>query len=180
MERTLHRRAPRFSSLLPRAYCLLPFLMLLTGCGYSTKEIYPASYRTVAVPIFENRTFYRGVEFELTEAVVKEIQDRTPYTVAGESGADTLLRGTVVRVDQGPLSRVRRGGGVPQEVEVTVVVDYEWVDLRTGRVLRGRKGFESIGRFVPTPPVSQPFEVAQRMASERLAEDLVSTMQSDW
>ena len=98
----------------------------------------------MAVPIFGNKTFYRGLEFELTEAVIKEIQDRTPYTVADERAADTVLRGTVSRVTQTRLSRVRRGG-VPQEVEVGLVVDFQWIDLRTGRVLRGRKGFVSVG-----------------------------------
>ncbi len=159
--------------------CLVLIPFLLAGCGYSAKELYPAEYATVAVPMFENRTFYRGIEMELSEALVKEIELRTPYKVVNRGGAATSLTGTVTGVEQSLVSR-RASGGLPQEVEVIVTVDFAWTDLRTGEPIRDRKGFEAVGRYVPARPVGQPFEVAQHAAVEQLADDIVSTMRADW
>jgi hypothetical protein len=47
----------------------------------------------VAVPIFENDTYVRDVEFELTDAVIKELEARASYKVTARMSADTLLTG---------------------------------------------------------------------------------------
>jgi len=152
---------------------------VLTGCGYASKDLFPDKYQTVATPIFENRTFYRGVEFELAEALTKQVQVRTSYKVVSPAVAQTILEGTITSIEQSQLSR-RRPGGVPQEIELTVTVDFTWKDLGSGDVIRGRRGFVAVGRYVPTSGVGEPFEVAQHQAVQRLARDIVSTMQSDW
>ncbi len=160
-------------------FALLVGVVVLPGCGYSSKELFPDTYQTVATPIFENRTFYRGVEFELAEALTKQVQSRTPYRVVSPGTAETILEGTITLIEQKQLSR-RRPGGVPQELELSVTVDFHWKDLRTGDVIRGRRGFVSVGRYIPTAGVGEPFEVAQHQAVQRLARDIVSTMQADW
>jgi hypothetical protein len=160
-------------------------LMLLTltlgqlGCGYSSKELVPTEVHTVAVPIFENRTFYRGIEFELAEAMVKQVESRTPYKVVAPGTAQTILEGTITDIEQTQLSR-RRPGGLPQEMEVTVTVDFVWKDLGRGGVIKDRRGFQAVGRYIPTAGIGEPFETAQHDAVERLARDIVSTMRSDW
>jgi len=157
----------------------LLILTLLSGCGYTTKEIFPKQYRTVAVPAFENQTFYRGIEFDLSEALTKEIESRTPYRVAPPSRADTRLTGTITKIDQDRLFRTEQAS-LPQQQEVLVTVNFRWQDLNRGEVIRNRAGFEAAGRFVPAAPVSQPFEVASRQAVQTLAREIVSTMQADW
>jgi hypothetical protein len=151
----------------------------LAGCGYDHKELFPQQYRTVAAPMFDNRSFYRGVEYDLAEALVKELELRTPYKVVSPPGADTILQGTITRVEQKLVAR-RRPGAMPQEMEVTVSVDFEWKDLRSGEIIRDRRGFEAVGRYVPTAPVGEAFEIAQHAAVENLAQDIVSTLQADW
>lgn len=153
--------------------------LALTGCGYSSKELFPDRYLTVAAPIFENRTFYRGMEFELAEALTKELESRTPYKVTAPNVAQTILEGTITNVEQSQLSR-RRPGGVPQEVELIVTVDFTWKDLGKGGVITDRRGFEAVGRYVPTAGVGEPFEVAQHAAIQRLARDIVSAMRTDF
>jgi len=170
--RRLHHRAA--------AVVLLAGLVLLVGaCGYHTKSLYPANVHTVAVPIFQNRTFYRGVEFDLTEAVIKEIERRTPYKVVASDKADTLLSGTITEVQQNVLSR-SEAGGLPQEMRVTLVVDLEWTDIRRGGVLRSRQGLSEVGRYIPARAVGQPYTTAQHEAVERMASLLVSTLRQDW
>ena len=165
----------RFRPLVGLSLALM--MLSLAGCGYTTKEIYPTRYQTVAVPMFENRTFYRGVEFDLSEALVKQIQSRTPYKVVSPSVADTMLTGTITRIEQETLSRTA-DAAVPQQQEVSVRVDFEWKNLNTGRTLRSRQGFEAVGRYVPTRPVRQPLDTAKQRAVQTLADEIVSTMQA--
>lgn len=149
------------------------------GCGYTGREPFPERFSSVAVPIFENATFERGVEFDLTEALTKELRSRTPYAVRRSASAQTTIEGEITHVARDMLSR-REVGGVPQEVEVSVTVDFAWVDARTGETILERRGFTAVGRHIPTAPVSEPAEVAKREAVQRLARDIVTELRADW
>jgi len=149
------------------------------GCAYTREPVYPADIRTVAVPIFENRSTYRDVQFDLTEALIKQIELRTPYKVVSPELADTVLRGSVVHVSQNVLSR-RRAGGLPQELEMQITAHLEWTDVRSGNVLRSRRGLTATGRYIPATPVGQPLEFARHAAVEHLAQSIVDLMRDDW
>lgn len=164
---------------LPLPFALLVLTLLLTGCGYSTTELYPTQYTTVTVPNFTNRSNDRNVEFTLREALVKELEQRTPYkAISGTGLADTQLVGTIVRIDRKLISRDATAG-LPQEIEVTVVVDFQWKDLRTGEVIRGYRGLSAAGQFVPNRTVGEFSEDGVRLAVSRLASDIVSRMRDD-
>lgn len=162
-----------------RAAWLAAAALTLTACGYRYADIYPAEFRTVAVPVFENRTFDRDVAYEVTEALIKHLESRTPYKTAGTDRADTLLRGTVTGVDRRPLSRTA-AGGLPQEIELVVTVDFAWIDQRRGEVLVAREGFTSVGRYVPTLPVGEDDARGRQAAAARLAADVVAQLRSGW
>lgn len=152
---------------------------VLGACGYTHEQLFRTDVRTVAVPILENRSYYQGIELDLTEALIKEIELRTPYKVTSSSEADTILQGVIVSVQQTRLSR-EKSGGVPQELEMRITVDYEWKNLHTGQVLRSREGFAGVGRYAPTRPISEPLEIGQHATVQRLATAMVSTMVADW
>jgi len=165
---------------------ILPMMLLLAvwlpgaaGCGYQHAETFPTEYETVAVPIFENRTFYKGVEFDLAEALSKQVTDRTPYRLAEPGSADTMLEGTIVQVEQMRVTRTSEGA-LPEQMEVQVVVDFVWKDLRRGEDIIGRQGFSAVGRYIPTAPIGEPFATAQHDAANRLAQDIVDQMRGDW
>jgi hypothetical protein len=166
--------ALRFALLLACSLTLLVF----AGCGYNAKPLYDTSIKTISLPIFANRTFYREVEFQLTEALTKQLEQTTPYKVVS-SGGDTQITGTILSVDQRLLSRTL-DAGVPQEVQVIVVAAYEWKDLRTGKIIRKRSELAGSGEYVPTNPVGEPIEIARHAAVSELAQQIVATMQTDW
>ncbi|MEM1099002.1 MAG: LPS assembly lipoprotein LptE [Planctomycetota bacterium] len=165
----------------------------LTGCGYTTAELYRDDVSSVALPIFENRTFERGVEADLAEALAKEVQRRTPYAVASSAGGgasgDTELVGTITAVRRQRLARTA-DTGLPQELEVRLIADVQWRDRRSGDVLMERRGLEEVGRYIPAGNVSagvdgggvlgEPFVVAQHAAVSRLAQAIVDAMRADF
>jgi hypothetical protein len=128
---------------------LVSILLLLTACsenrnftilGYSTQPNYDTSIRTVRVPIFKNLTQRRGLEFDLTNAVVREIELKTPFKVVGANcDADTELTGTIISYNKNILNRNQLNE--VREAETTLAVEVVWKDLRTGEILtRPRRG----------------------------------------
>ena len=164
---------------------VLAALATLVGCasdptkGYSTESSFPDDVRSVAIPIFENHTLFRDVEFDLTDALIKEIEARTPYKVLSSAKADTVLLGRIVRVEMNQLSR-SRVTRLSEEVLLTVTIDFEWKDLRTDAPLLERTGFSGHGLFVPSTPTGEPIELGQFSAVQGLARDIVAEMRSNW
>ena len=165
--------------------------ILLSGCGsysqsgdgstgtptYQWSSLYRQDVRTVAVPIFTNIDYHRGDEFELTKAVVTQIEQRTPYKVVDRDRADTILEGQITRVRTQSLS-AERGSNLPQEQLYTVKLNFTWKDLRTGRVLRERRGFEQSNAFYSTLGEGQG--KASLNTTEALALAIVQELQADW
>lgn len=157
----------------------------VSGCaadprsGYSAHDVWSDDIATVNVPIFENETFDRNLEFELTDALIKEIESRTPFKVAPLNRADSRLTGRIVTVEREQMSRSRRTG-LGEEAIVSVTLDFEWTDLRTGRTLVRRESFTGHGLFVPSEPAGEPIELGQVAAVQKLARDIVSEMRAPW
>jgi outer membrane lipopolysaccharide assembly protein LptE/RlpB len=147
--------------------------MLLAGCGYTTRPMYSAAYRTISV--FQNRSFRIGWEDRLTEAVKKNIEARTPMKVVTEK-ADTVLAGEIVDDSEAVLAK-RLGTNLPREVQVTVRVNFTWKE-RGGRVLVERKGFNRTATEIPQ--LAESAEDAEQLAIERLAAAIVDQMQEEW
>ena len=159
--------------------------MCVGGCasdptqGYSFASPFPQGITTIAVEVFENKTFDRGIEFELTDAVIKEIEARTPYKVTSESRADTILTGRIQRVERTQLSKSELTG-LSEEVTVSVTIDLHWRDLRTGKPLLALEAYTGHGLFVPSTPTGEPAEIGEFAVVQALAHDIVGEMRADW
>jgi hypothetical protein len=147
------------------------------GDGYKWSSLYRQDVRTVAVPIFTNVDFSRGDELALTKAVVMQIEQRTPYKVVNREKADTILEGQITRVRKQTLSSDRQSS-LPQEQLYTVRVDFTWKDLRTGKILVERRGFEQNATYYPT--LGEGRSQAQLNTAEQLAIAIVQELEADW
>jgi hypothetical protein len=193
--------------MLRRILLFLPALLLLQGCewdgnftllGYSTCPNYATSIHTVRVPIFKNVTYRRGVEFDLTRAVIREIEAKTPYKVVGEGcTADTELTGKIVALNKNVINRNQQNE--VREAETALAVEVVWRDLRSGEIFSQPKPgpgaapppppanasagpppvvVSSIGDFIPE--LGQSITTAQQQNVDRLAIQIVSMMEKPW
>ena len=165
---------------------LAPVLVgALPGCasdphqGYSFSDPHAQDVRTVAVPIFVNQTYSSGIEAELTDAIVKEIQRSTKWSVVSGSAADCTLSGTLTGMELRRLS-VQRDTGYVQEMAIQLRADFEFRDNRSGKVVTSRRGFEAVDTFVPARPTGERIEVGQAGATQRLARAIVAELRSAW
>jgi len=161
---------------------ILVWLLLLTGCGYTVGNGFNPEIRTVSIPIFENDTFRRGIEVQLTEAVQKEVQTRTPYRLAKGLNADTRLTGRIVQTRKDVLGENKYDD--PRELQQSLMIVTKWENLRTGEVLAQQE--------VPLSPTAIPLttqtefapEVGQSLATatqdtlDQLARRIVNMMES--
>ena len=164
---------------LPLLTLLVCLAASLQACGYRLGGGFSDTPQTVSVPVFDNRSGVPGLGADLSEAVIKAVQTRTPHRVARAGAASTRLEGTVRRVEQRLLSRTP-DASLPQEVEVLIVVDVTWLDNGTGDVLASARNLQQVGRFIPPAAVGERVEVADRQAVDRLAADIVGLMREGW
>lgn len=122
--------------------------------GYTTRPNYDPCIKTVYVPIFENQTFRRGLEFDLTRAVIREIEAKTPFKVTSDrSKADTELTGAIVGFNKNILNRNQLNE--QRETETVLTVSIVWKDLRTGEILSQPKAPQPSGpAFAPLPDLA--------------------------
>ncbi len=148
-----------------------------TAPGYKWHSLYREDVQTVAVPTFVNRSYYRGLEIELSKAVIQQMEAHTPYKVVSSQRADTILEGEIVAARAATLSQ-DANTGLPQEQMFTLVVSFTWKNLRTGQILVERRNFDQKASFFPTLGEGQT--TGEQDAVERLAVGIVQELQADW
>ena len=165
----------------------IALLASLAGCaGYQigNQSLYPAHIRTVYVPMFDSTSFRRNLGEQLTEAVQKEIELKTPYKVVHDAGADSILSGQIV----GETKRLVVGSrtGDPREIQVNLRVEVSWID-RFGGVIRQAEPIPlppeitDVGASANVvPEVGQSVAAAHQQAISRLAEQIVALMEAPW
>src|SRR5262249_43812202 len=119
----------------------------------------------------------RGVEFQLTQALVTQLEAHSPYKVVPKERADTILEGEVTSVKLETISQDAQLA-IPQEQLYVLSVNFTWKDLRTGRILVERRNFPQTPTFYPTLGENQ--FVGSQNAAEKLALGIVQEMQADW
>jgi hypothetical protein len=149
----------------------------LTGCGYSSDQLFRTDVKTVYVEMFESREFRRDLEFMLTEAVKKRIATDTPYRVAAKEKADTILTGEVLEERQAAFAPDFRSRQ-PRDKQMTLVVRVQWEDQRTGRILVDRPLLLQAVDYLP--PAGETEKAAQQKGMDRLAARIVAQMYNEW
>lgn len=167
---------------------IISLLMLLAGCGfhgdsdanpggYHWGSLYRQDIHTVCVPIFTTVDYHRGVEFQLSDALVKKIEEFTPYKVVPRDRADTILEGEIVSVRPEMLS-LNPNTATPQEERYTIVVNFTWKEISTGKILVSRTNFEEATSYFPILGESE--YVGSENTSEQLAAGIVHEMEAPW
>ena len=156
---------------------LLAGLCLLTGCGYSSSGLYREGIRTVYVEMFQSKEFRRGIEFELTEALRKQIDRSTPYRNAPKEKADTIITGEVLEWREATLGKDFLTA-LPRETAGTLAIKYRWQDMRTGKILVDQPRLLTTVEYVR--PVGETVYNGRDDAVDRLARRVVSSMATSW
>jgi len=161
--------------------CLVP------GCaGYQVgaNTLYNTEIKTVYVPIFESNSYRRNLGERLTEAVVRKIEQRTPYKVVHRPTADSILSGRLTNEVQQVTAVDDYNGTRQKKVELTVLV--QWKDRR-GNTLRSSSPilWNNAPSDITTssdmvPEMGHSYATASQGAIEKMADQIVDMMQNPW
>jgi hypothetical protein len=153
----------------------LPLWSCETFAGYqATNSLLPEGVQTVAIRMFDNQTRYRGFEFDVTRALVREIQTKTTLKIRELEGADSLLTGQILEFRQPILSednfdRIK-------EVQVRLTLSFTWKDLRTGKTLAEELVTESAEFAAPR---GENLSTSTQESFLRIAERIVHLMEAN-
>jgi len=154
--------------------------LTVCGCGggYSNESLYPAGVRSVYVEMFDNQSFRRGIEYELTDALAKRIEAGTPYKIVSDSSrADTVISGRIVQASDSALSTERQTGrALERQVRLRAVVD--WKNLKTGELLIDNGQVNASASYSQWQ--NQGFAYGSAVAANNLAEKIVELMEAGW
>ncbi len=117
-----------------RALVIL-LLIFSVGCvKYSFKGALPSSLKTIAIPLFKDRSGWPGLQEDLTTRVVDTfIEDNTLQVVNREEDADLILRGTITSVDQRAVSI--GGDETVKETQIWVNVQVRCINTHNNKPL---------------------------------------------
>ncbi len=155
--------------------------VLIGGCGYQLGGMYPRNVNSVAVIMFtrQKNVYRRELEIRLTEAVVKRIQQDTPYKISTRDRADTVLTGTIEKIHQQVLN-TNPDTGEPRMLELTITVSFTWKNQRTGKIIATQPNLRVADVYIPRCPVGQDFFQGSEDVINKLAKRIVEHMEKPW
>ncbi len=168
--------------------CLSASVLLLSaGCaGYQlgSASLYNPNIRTIYIPIVRNETFRADLGTQLTDALIRTVELRTPYKVVANPSADSTL--TCRLTSQTKRVIVEANTDEPRALENMVTVELTWTD-RQGNLLMenrfvpaGELAFYFIQGADFVPEGGQSIATAQLRVMEALANQVVNQMEARW
>lgn len=175
----------RWRFLILTAFCCM--LSALCGCrayNLGNQGLFPTDVRTVGVSIVANETWRHGYGERLTEALVREIETRTPYKVVPESRADMLLKVTIT--DENKNVTFQNDWLDPRELLFNMTVNVQWIDRKTMEERKAqnidlRQDSLAISSSAPlVTEVGQSNATASQTVIQNLAQSIVGMMENPW
>lgn len=175
-------KQPRRAAFIILVGLIIAMYVAICGCsemkGYSNETLYPDEIRSVYVEMFDNQSFRRGVEYELTDALAKRIEAETPYKIiSNRDRADSVISGQISQISESALSTERQSGlALEKEVQLRAVVS--WKNLKTGELLIENKTVSAAATYSQWQ--NQSFGYASSIAANNLARRIVGLMEKQW
>lgn len=165
---------------------LLPAMLGCATYQVGTDTLYAPDVQTIYVPMIESDSLRRDLGERLTEAVVKEIELKTPYKVVSTPNADAVLsahlRSDIRRV------LVEDAFDAPRALENNLRAEVTFVNRRrvgmggvAPHIIEVPPELVEIGQTsIMVPAIGQSVASSQQLAIERLAQQIVGTMEEPW
>jgi len=154
----------------------------LAGCGpstgYTNASLFPSDVNNVYLEMFDNRSFRRGIEFTLSDALAKRIEVDTPYKIVSDRDrADSVMSGQLTLVGESILTIERDlGRALEKEVVLTAVVN--WKNMKDGKLMINSRTVTATASYSEFQ--RQDFPYAAALAANKLAQTIVELMKNPW
>ena len=161
------KRRPRLAA--------LAMVLAVAGCGYGLRGTLPADIRTVAVPLFTNRTPQPAIEAVVTRAILDAFATQGRLRVTRPEVADAILEGEISAYDVVSIAFDRRAN--VQQYRLVLTLNLLMRDRRRDTVLFQRTGLREQADFRVFGTVAETIareETAVQEAALEIARSVVS------
>ncbi len=158
---------------------LLVIVAVAGGCGgYHVGTLLPEHIKTIAVPVFVNKTSEPNLEIQATNAVINQLATDGTLRVVPEGEADVVLTARIIRYQRKPI----RYTGVtrPAEYRITVTVLCTLHDTHEGTDRLKDERVSGNTTFIVGAGLPASERRARPEALEDLAHDLVERIVEGW
>jgi outer membrane lipopolysaccharide assembly protein LptE/RlpB len=158
----------------PWALAALALALGLGGCGYSLQGNLPAHIKTVAVPMFKNRTAEPAIEAAITRAVINAFVTSGRLRVVPVEQADSILEGEIVGYQLDSIAFDRRLN--VREYRLLLTMNIQFRDVRRGEMLWRQEGLQEKADFrvVGVAATISQEEGAARQAATEIGRSVVN------
>lgn len=166
-------------------------LVILSGCGYTTKTVLPDSIKTIHVDIFKNgiditkevsakdkyEVYRPNLEVDLRDAVVNRIFLDGHLKVAAKDLADAILEGEILEYRKDPL---RYQHEVVVEYRISLVCNIKLIDAATSKVLAEQYNIIGDSTYFTKGALQKSETETLKDAMSDLARRIVNRIVENW
>ncbi|MDP3851569.1 MAG: LPS assembly lipoprotein LptE [Luteolibacter sp.] len=164
---------------LKSAALLAPILALASCAGYQLGGRKPAalaSVKTIAVPMFANATQHPRAGALATSAVTNAIVQDGTYRISTRDQADTVLEGTLEKIEYTAIRGTRLDTLFPEELANTITLKWTLRDARDPTRLLASGSSKGTSQLFVSANLQTARNNALPEALDRACEALVSTL----
>lgn len=147
-------------------------------CGpYSFSASGTSNFKTVAVPLFEDRTSEFGVKEQITDAIIAQFNRDNTLKIADRRTAESVIIGTLLKVEEraGAFSREEN----VQEIRVYVTVTIKYDDSKKRRTI-WEEQITQFGAYTPSGAGSNDRTDALKDAIDKIALQVLNKTVAGW
>ncbi|MDZ7264382.1 MAG: LPS assembly lipoprotein LptE [candidate division KSB1 bacterium] len=150
-------------------------------CGYYSfsGSSLPPHIRTLAIPVFENKTTEFGVPEDITDALINEFTRDNSLKIVDQRTADSIINGTILSIrEQAGAYNVTEQ---VKEIKVFVSVQAKFEDIKKSKVL-WEEQLTQWGTYRPDDPTAgnTTRQEAIREAITKIVADIFNKTISGW
>lgn len=158
---------------------LLALALTVSSCGYRLGGLKPKCLEgkeSAFVEVFGNHTTQPGLAVQFTTAMADSLQRDGTYRLEAASRADFIICGEVMDIKRSSLRTNPYDSYLSSEVGLTVTVDYELIDRKSGKVLKSGSVKGTGSNLSTSGNVQGAVDNALASAARQAAENLVTNI----
>lgn len=156
-------------------------LVAIFHCSYYSfsGSSLPSHLRTIAIPMFENRTTEFGVPEDITDALINEFTQDNTLKVVDQRAADSIIEGTIVNIREqaGAYNQQEQ----VQEIRIYIRIKAKFEDLKKNNIM-WEEEITQWGTYSPDSPSGENSTRQDAIAEaiSKIVTDILNRTISGW
>ncbi len=157
---------------------ILAAVLLVSGCFYSVRTSVPGHIKTIAIPVFQNKSLQAAIENDLTQIVTDRFRESNQLTLSEVRSADSVLEATITGYD----NKVYRFNDREQAQEyiVTMTLSVTVKDRVKNKDLWSQEGIRASATYLLGGAQARTEEDARKEIETQLADIILSRTVEGW